>query len=142
MMSSSTRYVEYLGGSATFSGLTIGIPIVLSAIVLIPLMKLDQGLSYLSFEALIYLLRKAELVTGAYVRPLHFACASCLVGKYYVCPHVSCTLPVSHPHKLHRPQAVLHLFHVLQALLLRRAHRRRVQADYARKLASCRPERR
>src|SRR5882762_10756236 len=42
-------------------------------------MKLDQGLSYLSLEALIYLLRKAELVTGAYVQPLHFACASALL---------------------------------------------------------------
>ena len=43
IVSSSDQYAEYLGGTATFSGLVIGIPTVFSGLALIPLTKLDQG---------------------------------------------------------------------------------------------------
>ncbi|KAJ7762905.1 membrane transporter [Mycena metata] len=42
-VSSASLYAEYLGGSAVFSGLTIGIPTVFSGLALIPLAKYDQG---------------------------------------------------------------------------------------------------
>ncbi|KZT66888.1 MFS general substrate transporter [Daedalea quercina L-15889] len=60
IVSSSDQYAEYLGGTATFSGLVIGIPTVFSGLTLIPLMKLDQG---------------------GYKRPLHFVCASAFLGN-------------------------------------------------------------
>ncbi|KAJ6478064.1 major facilitator superfamily domain-containing protein [Mycena vitilis] len=42
-VSSPAMYAEYLGGSALFSGLTIGIPTVFSGIALIPLTRYDEG---------------------------------------------------------------------------------------------------
>jgi len=42
-VSSAALYAEYLGGSALFSGLTIGIPTVFSGLALIPLTKYDGG---------------------------------------------------------------------------------------------------
>ncbi|KAH9929147.1 MFS general substrate transporter [Fomitopsis serialis] len=60
VVSSSDEYAEYLGGTATFSGLVIGIPTVFSGLALVPLTKLDKG---------------------GYKRPLHFACASALLGN-------------------------------------------------------------
>ncbi|KAJ7062184.1 membrane transporter, partial [Mycena amicta] len=42
-VSSAASYAEYLGGSAVFSGLTIGIPTVFSGLALIPLTRYDQG---------------------------------------------------------------------------------------------------
>ncbi|KAA1467196.1 MFS general substrate transporter [Dentipellis sp. KUC8613] len=60
IVSSSSAYAEHLGGSATFSGLVIGIPTAFSGLSLIPLMKLDQG---------------------KYTRPLHFACGSMVLGS-------------------------------------------------------------
>ncbi|KAJ7700707.1 membrane transporter [Mycena rosella] len=42
-VSSASAYAEYLGGSALFSGLTIGIPTVFSGLFLIPMTKFDQG---------------------------------------------------------------------------------------------------
>ncbi|KAJ7923458.1 major facilitator superfamily domain-containing protein [Mycena leptocephala] len=42
-VSSAAVYAEYLGGSALFSGLTIGIPTVFSGLALIPLTKYDEG---------------------------------------------------------------------------------------------------
>lgn len=46
IVSSSKDYAAYLGGSATFSGLVIGIPTAISGLVLLPLMSLDQGKSH------------------------------------------------------------------------------------------------
>ncbi|EMD35780.1 hypothetical protein CERSUDRAFT_115734 [Gelatoporia subvermispora B] len=60
VVSSSDQYAAHLGGTSTFSGLVIGIPTVFSGLALLPLMKLDQG---------------------GYKRPLHFACASALLGN-------------------------------------------------------------
>ncbi|OSD00295.1 MFS general substrate transporter [Trametes coccinea BRFM310] len=60
IVSSSNEYAQYLGGTSTFSGLVIGIPTVFSGIALLPLMRLDQG---------------------GYKRPLHFACASAVLGN-------------------------------------------------------------
>ncbi|CCL98473.1 uncharacterized protein FIBRA_00471 [Fibroporia radiculosa] len=60
VVSSSDQYAQYLGGTSTFSGVVIGIPTVFSGMALIPLMKLDEG---------------------GYRRPLHFACASALLGN-------------------------------------------------------------
>ncbi|TFY79248.1 hypothetical protein EWM64_g4763 [Hericium alpestre] len=60
IVSSSSAYAEHLGGSATFSGLVIGIPTAFSGLSLIPLMHLDQG---------------------KYKPPLHFACASTILGS-------------------------------------------------------------
>jgi len=59
IVSSSNLYAEHLGGTATFSGVVIGIPTLFSGICLIPLVKIDQG---------------------RYTRPLHFACASSILG--------------------------------------------------------------
>ncbi|KAJ7648656.1 major facilitator superfamily domain-containing protein [Mycena polygramma] len=42
-VSSAAMYAEYLGGSALFSGLTIGIPTVFSGLALIPLTRYDEG---------------------------------------------------------------------------------------------------
>ncbi|KAJ6582250.1 MFS general substrate transporter [Mycena capillaripes] len=42
-VSSAAMYAEYLGGSALFSGLTIGIPTIFSGLALIPMTKYDQG---------------------------------------------------------------------------------------------------
>ncbi|KAF8217170.1 membrane transporter [Mycena galopus ATCC 62051] len=42
-VSSAALYAEYLGGSALFSGLTIGIPTVFSGIALIPMTRYDEG---------------------------------------------------------------------------------------------------
>ncbi|OCH89962.1 MFS general substrate transporter [Obba rivulosa] len=60
VVSSSNQYTAYLGGTATFSGLVIGIPPAFSGLGLLPLMKLDQG---------------------GYKRPLHFALASGVLGN-------------------------------------------------------------
>ncbi|CAK5283418.1 unnamed protein product [Mycena citricolor] len=42
-VSSAALYAEHLGGSALFSGLTIGIPTVFSGLALIPLTRYDEG---------------------------------------------------------------------------------------------------
>ncbi|KZT01892.1 MFS general substrate transporter [Laetiporus sulphureus 93-53] len=60
VVSSSNEYAKHLGGTSTFSGLVIGIPTVFSGLALVPLAKLDGG---------------------GYKRPLHFACASALLGN-------------------------------------------------------------
>ncbi|TFY58527.1 hypothetical protein EVG20_g8116 [Dentipellis fragilis] len=60
IVSSSSAYAEHLGGSATFSGLVIGIPTAFSGLTLIPLMRLDQG---------------------KYTRPLHFTCGTMALGS-------------------------------------------------------------
>ncbi|KAK7696389.1 hypothetical protein QCA50_001043 [Cerrena zonata] len=59
IVSSSNLYAEHLGGTATFSGIVIGIPTAISGLTLLPLMKYDQG---------------------RYRRPLNFACASSILG--------------------------------------------------------------
>jgi hypothetical protein len=40
---SSSMYAERLGGGDTFSGLVIGIPMFISALTLVPLLKYDKG---------------------------------------------------------------------------------------------------
>jgi hypothetical protein len=42
-VSSGSKYAEYLGGSATFSGLILGIPAVVSGMALVPLVRRDGG---------------------------------------------------------------------------------------------------
>ncbi|KAF7303575.1 hypothetical protein MIND_00586800 [Mycena indigotica] len=42
-VSSAASYAEYLGGTAVFSGLTIGIPTVFSGMALIPMTRFDEG---------------------------------------------------------------------------------------------------
>ncbi|RDX45719.1 MFS general substrate transporter [Lentinus brumalis] len=60
IVSSSNDYAQHLGGTSTFSGLVIGIPTAIAAVTLLPLMRFDQGV---------------------YRRPLHFACASMVLGN-------------------------------------------------------------
>ncbi|RPD58212.1 MFS general substrate transporter [Lentinus tigrinus ALCF2SS1-7] len=60
IVSSSNDYAQHLGGTSTFSGLVIGIPTAVSGLTLIPMMRFDQGV---------------------YWRPLHFACASMVLGN-------------------------------------------------------------
>ncbi|KAI0643241.1 MFS general substrate transporter [Trametes meyenii] len=60
VVSSANSYAQYLGGTSTFSGLVIGIPTAFSGMVLLPLMKYDQG---------------------GYRRPLNFACATAILGN-------------------------------------------------------------
>ncbi|KAF9042118.1 major facilitator superfamily domain-containing protein [Panaeolus papilionaceus] len=43
IVSSASAYAEHLGGSATFSGLTIGIPTVFSGLLLLFITRLDKG---------------------------------------------------------------------------------------------------
>ncbi|KAI0308505.1 major facilitator superfamily domain-containing protein, partial [Amylostereum chailletii] len=43
IVSSGSKYAEFLGGSETFSGLVIGIPTVISGLALIPLVRIDHG---------------------------------------------------------------------------------------------------
>ncbi|KAN0100201.1 Major facilitator superfamily domain containing protein [Tylopilus felleus] len=43
IISSSSKYVEHLGGNATFSGLVIGIPTFFSGMILFPMTKYDRG---------------------------------------------------------------------------------------------------
>lgn len=43
VVSSGSKYAEYLGGSSTFSGLVIGIPTVISGMTLVPLVRSDGG---------------------------------------------------------------------------------------------------
>ncbi|KAJ6605391.1 major facilitator superfamily domain-containing protein, partial [Mycena vulgaris] len=59
-VSSASAYAEHLGGSALFSGLTIGIPTVFSGLMLIPLTKYDEG---------------------RYTRPLNIAYVSLIIGN-------------------------------------------------------------
>ncbi|TDL17082.1 MFS general substrate transporter [Rickenella mellea] len=59
IVSSSSAYAKHLGGSSTFSGLVIGVPLSMSGIALIPLMKYDQG---------------------KYSRPLHVCCGFMAFG--------------------------------------------------------------
>ncbi|KAJ7304525.1 hypothetical protein DFH08DRAFT_51513 [Mycena albidolilacea] len=49
-VSSAALYAEYLGGSALFAGLTIGIPTVFSGLALVPLAKYDGGRYSLSLK--------------------------------------------------------------------------------------------
>ncbi|KAH8113127.1 major facilitator superfamily domain-containing protein [Phellopilus nigrolimitatus] len=60
IVSSSSAYAEHLGGTATFSGLVIGIPTAVSGFMLIPLMKIDRG---------------------RYKLPLHISCGSMALGS-------------------------------------------------------------
>ncbi|KAJ7620976.1 major facilitator superfamily domain-containing protein [Roridomyces roridus] len=59
-VSSATAYADHLGGTSVFAGLTIGVPNVLSGIVLIPLTRLDEG---------------------RYTRPLRVVCAALILGN-------------------------------------------------------------
>ncbi|KAJ7573655.1 major facilitator superfamily domain-containing protein [Mycena floridula] len=59
IVSSSNEYAKHLGGSATFSGVVIGVPTVFSGLALIPLLRYDGG---------------------NYRLPLHVCCASCILG--------------------------------------------------------------
>ncbi|KAF8131639.1 MFS general substrate transporter [Boletus edulis] len=43
VISSSGKYVEHLGGNATFSGIAIGIPTLISGIALFPMTRYDKG---------------------------------------------------------------------------------------------------
>jgi hypothetical protein len=43
IVSSSNEYAQHLGGTSTFSGLVIGIPTLVAALTLIPMMFFDQG---------------------------------------------------------------------------------------------------
>ncbi|KAI9512305.1 major facilitator superfamily domain-containing protein [Russula earlei] len=60
IVSSGSKYAEHLGGSATFSGLVIGIPTVISGMTLVPLVRRDGG---------------------SYKFALHLCCVTALVGS-------------------------------------------------------------
>ncbi|KAI0005417.1 major facilitator superfamily domain-containing protein [Russula compacta] len=60
IVSSGSEYAEHLGGNATFSGLVVGIPAVISGIILVPLVRRDGG---------------------TYQFALHLCCASALAGS-------------------------------------------------------------
>ncbi|KAG0707624.1 major facilitator superfamily domain-containing protein [Suillus ampliporus] len=59
VVSSSNKYAEYLGGTATFSGVIIGIPTAFAGLSLIPLTKYDKGM---------------------YKMPLHVCCCFAILG--------------------------------------------------------------
>ncbi|KAL1412171.1 hypothetical protein Q8F55_003181 [Vanrija albida] len=56
---SANEYAQLLGGTATFGGLVLGIPVVASLLSVLPMMAFDQG---------------------AYTRPLHIACGCTVLG--------------------------------------------------------------
>ncbi|KAI0040502.1 MFS general substrate transporter [Auriscalpium vulgare] len=60
IVSSGSKYAEFLGGSATFSGLVIGVPTIFSGLSLIPLVKWDRG---------------------TYKVPLQIACVAAILGN-------------------------------------------------------------
>ncbi|OAX33008.1 MFS general substrate transporter [Rhizopogon vinicolor AM-OR11-026] len=60
VVSSSNEYGEYLGGTATFSGIVIGIPAVFAGLALIPLTRYDKGM---------------------YKMPLHVSCCFAILGN-------------------------------------------------------------
>lgn len=62
IVSSGSKYAEYLGGSSTFSGLVIGIPAVISGMTLIPLVRWDGG---------------------NYKFALHLCCAAAVLGSVF-----------------------------------------------------------
>ncbi|KAG2050604.1 MFS general substrate transporter [Suillus hirtellus] len=59
VISSSSKYTEYLGGNATFSGIVIGIPTAFAGLSLIPLTRYDKGM---------------------YKMPLHVSCCFSILG--------------------------------------------------------------
>ena len=78
-MSSSNDYAQHLGGSATFSGLVIGIPTAVSGVLLLPLMRADQGMS--RYPVLVYQSCILTSLLGVYTRPLNFACGCFVLGN-------------------------------------------------------------
>jgi Zn-dependent protease len=62
IVSSSNLYAEHLGGDATFSGVVIGIPTVFAGLILLPMAKYDGG---------------------HYMKPLHFVCATSILGHIF-----------------------------------------------------------
>ncbi|KAJ8582098.1 MFS general substrate transporter [Rhizopogon salebrosus TDB-379] len=50
VVSSSNKYAEYLGGTATFSGIVIGIPTAFAGLSLIPLTRYDKGMYTMSLH--------------------------------------------------------------------------------------------
>ncbi|KAH9075753.1 MFS general substrate transporter [Lactarius deliciosus] len=56
VVSSGSKYAEYLGGSSTFSGLVIGIPTVISGMTLVPLVRSDGGEYKFALHFILYAL--------------------------------------------------------------------------------------
>ena len=68
-----------MGGSSKFSGLVIGIPVVLSGIALIPLVRSDGG--KLGHAHNYFFQLKSKLAQGKYKFALHLTCATALLGS-------------------------------------------------------------
>ncbi|KAG9313941.1 major facilitator superfamily domain-containing protein [Chiua virens] len=79
IVSSSSKYAEFLGGNATFSGIVIGIPTLFSGMALIPMTKYDKGRS-LSF--LLHLPNSLvnHVFVGRYATALHIGCFAAILG--------------------------------------------------------------
>ena len=77
VVSSASKYAEYLGGTATFAGLVIGIPVVFAGIALLPLMAIDRGAFHCTDcqDTLVF-----RPCLGAYTIPIYFACAMAIIG--------------------------------------------------------------
>jgi len=80
VVSSASLYAEILGGTATFSGLIIGIPTVFSGLLLLVVTKYDQGMHTVSSFTPCSL-NKYACSQGQYMKPLNLAYASIFVGS-------------------------------------------------------------
>ncbi|KAJ7752904.1 MFS general substrate transporter [Mycena metata] len=76
-VSSASAYAAHLGGSTVFAGLTIGIPNVFSGLLLVPVMKIDQG----RFPSAQRSSTCFDPDPGRYTRPLRIACAFLILGN-------------------------------------------------------------
>ena len=74
---SSSVYAGRLGGGETFSGLVIGIPTLISALALVPLLKYDKGTRLRLFTPRTSLIE----VAGVYKFPIHLCCFTSILGS-------------------------------------------------------------
>ena len=114
IISSSSKYAEYLGGSATFSGIIIGIPTLFSGMALIPMTRYDRGRSIRLFSHS----RNSMLMM---CRTIHYSIAHRMLrghsGTRRICDRIPRQFPVLDPHRTMFERHLIFGFHVLQTIL-------------------------
>ena len=80
LIPSSSKYAEYLGGSATFSGIVIGIPTLFGGIALIPLTKYDRGRPHPSLFQTEFNVNVNPCI-GQYATAFHIGCFAGILGQ-------------------------------------------------------------
>lgn len=136
VVSSASKYAEHLGGTATFAGLVIGIPVVFAGIALLPLMTVDRGASHCTDCQDILIFRP---ISRSIHHPNLFRMCDGYHRSHSVWPGLSCQLSLPDPHRALHHRLRLHKLHVLQAFLLRRPNSRYPPAHDSRGMACRRP---